>query len=309
MAENSNSHDSESAAHEETTDSVDSESGSSLISKPPSPRDKKEEKLCASVVKGQECRNQKAGLPCPFSHEVPSYHKNIYICHLPLNYTKEQLETLVTGHGKINECRILVDPHSLRSRGVGFVHFESHVDAKNAITAVNNMRLPNHSQPLQARFAKINKKKEGGGRGGPRGGPRGGRRGDRDYGPVRRGDRGRGDRDRDRGDRGDRYSRRGPPRRDPYYDDRYDDFYDDFYDEYPRSRGSYPPPPPPPPPRGGYGGSDRGYDRAGYPPERRAPPYSGGGGYDYSAPPPPPPPPPPSSYSGSSYPPPYYSRT
>jgi len=228
------------------------ESSESGIAKPSSPGkgDKKDEvKLCASVIKGQECRNQKAGKPCPFSHEVPSYHKNIYICHLPLSFTKDDLEKIVTQYGKLNEVKILVDPRNNRSRGVGFVHFDRHEDAKAAINGVHNMKLPNHSQPLQARFAKISKKKEDGEEGG-RGGPRRGGRGGRDRGSRRRSDYG--------PRRGRDYSpprRGGPRRRDPYDDfDRYDDYYDDF--DYRGGRGgSYPPP--------------RGYDR--YPP--RGAPY------------------------------------
>jgi len=205
---------------------------------------KDEEKLCASVVKGEQCWTQKSGKQCPFSHEVPSYHKNIYICHLPLTYTKEELEKLIVSYGKVNEVKILVDPRSGRSRGVGFIHFDRHEDAKGAIAGVHDMQLPNHSQPLQARFARITKNKDGSriSKSGGRGGGRGGRRRDDDRGD-RRGGRGR-DFGRDSGR--DRFARR--PRRDPYDDPYFDDYYDD-YDYRPRGRPapygapSYGPPP------------------------------------------------------------------
>jgi len=181
-------------------------------------------RVCVSVVKGEACRTQMEGKVCPYSHEgapAPETLTKVYICHLPLNFTTEDVQKMAVPYGKIQESRVLVDPRTNLSRGVAFVHFEKHDEAEKAIKAINELKLPNHPTPLAARYARRNRA----------GGRRSGRR-RRSRSPRRRRMR----------------SPRRPRRRRDYEEEYYDD-YDYDYDPYYRRA----------PPRG-YGPPEDPYD-------------------------------------------------
>jgi len=219
---------------------------------PTTPADKKEDdklsrkpRVCVSVIKGEACRTQMEGKVCPYSHEgapAPETLTKVYVCHLPVNYTNEDVQKLASPYGKIQESRILVDPRSNLSRGVAFVHYEKHDEAEKAIKAINELKLPNHPTALAARYARRNRA------GGRRGG---GRRSRRSRSPRRR------------------RPFRSPPRRAGRrrfrgYEDEYDDY--DYDPYYPRRRG--------------YGPPEEDYYDEGYAPYGRIPPSGGraGGG-------------------------------
>jgi len=179
-------------------------------------------RVCVSVVKGEACRTQMEGKVCPYSHEgapAPETLTKVYICHLPLTFTTEDIQKMATPYGKIQESRVLVDPRTNLSRGVAFVHFEKHDEAEKAIKAINELKLPNHPTPLAARYARRNRA----------GGRRSGRR-RRSRSPRRR------------RFRSPRRAARRPRYRD-YEDEYYDDYeydYDPYYPRRPPPRG-YPP--------------------------------------------------------------------
>lgn len=207
-------------------------------------------RVCPSVLKGENCWALSKGKECHYAiHEAPAADPsgpkasaNVYVCHLPLDTTKEQLEEMFGPYGEISECKLLVDPKTKENKGVAFVHFATHEEAKDAIEAIDGLQLESHKVPLECRFAKPNARLGGKVHGPPRGPPMRGRRDD--YWDDRRG------------------PPRGPPRYDPYYDDYSPPPRRDYGgpSSYGPDRGRYSSRGPPP----------RGYDRG--PPPRDPPP-------------------------------------
>jgi len=237
-------------------------------------------KVCPSVLKGEPCWALSRGKPCHYArHErdgapggqgtnpanYPPVSSNVYVCHLPLSMTKDQLQSMFSPYGDVRECKLLVEPRTQEPKGVGFIHFSNPQEAKNAIDGIHGLVITGSDKALECRMAKPNPKSsssgppEGGafrGRGG--GPPRGPRGPPRDYGPPR-------------GPRGDYGPPRGPylddyppPRGYPEYGRRPPPPYDDEYEYGPMRRG---PPGPRPSP---YGRPDM----------RRGPPPPRGGGRD-----------------------------
>lgn len=217
-------------------------------------------KVCPSVLKGEPCWALSRGKPCHYAkHErdgVPRpanlpISSNVYVCHLPPYMNKDQLQSMFAPYGTIRECKLLVEPRTQEPKGVGFVHFLTPQEAKDAIEALHGMLLQASDKPLECRLARPSVK-------GPserRGPPRGPRRDERqrdprdrhyddrgydyrrsyddyEYGPVRRGP---------PGLRPSPYGRSEPRRsRDFEYDSRGDGPRRGDYDSYP-PRGRDPP--------------------------------------------------------------------
>jgi len=202
-------------------------------------------KVCPSVLKGEPCWALSRGKPCHYArHErdgavgpgqsgghpgnFPPVSSNVYVCHLPLSMTKDQLHSMFSPYGEVREAKLLVEPRTQEPKGVGFIHFSNSQEAKNAIDGIHGLVITGSDKALECRMAKPNPKSssmpEGGFRGRGGGPPRGPPRGPRgDFGPPRGP---RGDYGPPRGPRGDY----GPP-----------------YDEYPRGYpGEYARRPPPP---------------------------------------------------------------
>lgn len=80
---------------------------------------------------------------------------NLYIAHLPKSCTQTELENMFHPFGKIITSKILYDSTTGISRGVGFVRFDKHSEAENAIATLNGKVLPNSSstQPILVKFA------------------------------------------------------------------------------------------------------------------------------------------------------------
>jgi len=107
----------------------------------------------------------------------PPKHKtsntNIYVESLPLHWTDSDLKNTFQEFGEIKQARVLMDPMTSKSRGVGFVHFGTCEEARAAIDGVHNIIFPDGGPgPLQVKFANVVKPRRGGWRGG-RGGFRG----------------------------------------------------------------------------------------------------------------------------------------
>ena len=122
----------------------------------------------------------------------------IFVGNLSWDASEEELQQLFSQHGKIVSVRIVKDPYTNRSKGFGFIEYETDADVENAIRALNDTQFM--GRPLRVSRAR----QENGGGGGER---RGGG-GFRD-----RGDRG--------GDRGGQGGGEGRPRRPfrPRYED------------------------------------------------------------------------------------------
>jgi RNA recognition motif-containing protein len=103
--------------------------------------------------------------------------KKLFVGGLSWNTTEETLRSAFESCGPLVEVKVITDRETGRSRGFGFVTFESPEDATNAISSLDGTELDGRN----VRVSEANES-PGGGRGG--GGPRGG-----------------GGRGRDRGDR------------------------------------------------------------------------------------------------------------
>ena len=97
--------------------------------------------------------------------------KKLYVGNLPYGMTTDQLRDLFAQQGEVEDAIVLTDRETNRSRGFGFVTYNSDSDAQKAIDALNGFEV-------EGRGLKVNEARErpagGGGGGGFRGGPRGG---------------------------------------------------------------------------------------------------------------------------------------
>lgn len=78
---------------------------------------------------------------------------NLYVAYLPKTFTQGELESLFRPYGTIITSKILVDNSTGMSRGVGFVRYDKHSEAEQAMTTLNGTLLPGASQPILVKFA------------------------------------------------------------------------------------------------------------------------------------------------------------
>ena len=78
---------------------------------------------------------------------------NLYVAHLPVNYSTHDLDALFRPFGVIITSRVLVDTTTGVSRGVGFVRFDKNTEAETAISALSGKILPGAAQPLLVKYA------------------------------------------------------------------------------------------------------------------------------------------------------------
>eukprot|EP00455_Lapot_gusevi_P004826 TRINITY_DN119_c0_g1_i13.p1 TRINITY_DN119_c0_g1~~TRINITY_DN119_c0_g1_i13.p1 ORF type:complete len:354 (+),score=97.75 TRINITY_DN119_c0_g1_i13:77-1063(+) len=76
----------------------------------------------------------------------------VYIAGFPTTWTKAELEALVRPFGKLMESKILNDQQG-KSRGVGFVRFETNGQAASAIHGLNGTLPAGGTKTLQAKLA------------------------------------------------------------------------------------------------------------------------------------------------------------
>lgn len=69
--------------------------------------------------------------------------KKLFIGNIDWNATQDELQGLFSPHGEIEECVIVTDKFSGRSKGFGFVTFTNDADADKAIEALNGQKLKN----------------------------------------------------------------------------------------------------------------------------------------------------------------------
>ncbi|KAI9311927.1 hypothetical protein BX666DRAFT_1881305 [Dichotomocladium elegans] len=77
---------------------------------------------------------------------------NIYVSNLPLDMTEQKLEALFLPYTTVSN-RILRDPRSTISRGVGFARMSDRASAQAIIEKFNGRSIEGSSAPLQVRFA------------------------------------------------------------------------------------------------------------------------------------------------------------
>ena len=67
--------------------------------------------------------------------------RRLYIGNLPYSTTDQDLTTLFSQVGTVENVRVMRDMATGRSRGFGFVEMQSEDDARNAIDRLNNTDL------------------------------------------------------------------------------------------------------------------------------------------------------------------------
>ena len=64
--------------------------------------------------------------------------KKLFVGNLPFTMTDADLTTIFSAHGTVTSANIVIDKFSNRSKGFGFVEFESEEDAMKAMEALND---------------------------------------------------------------------------------------------------------------------------------------------------------------------------
>ena len=93
----------------------------------------------------------------------------LYVGSLPYSLSEEELKETFSAYGTVVSARIITDKMTGRSKGFGFVEFESAESAQKAIEATHGSQL--RGRTLIVNLAHPEQKREGG-FGGPRGGDR-----------------------------------------------------------------------------------------------------------------------------------------
>ena len=63
--------------------------------------------------------------------------KRLYVGNLPFSVTQEQLQNLFSNYGALGEVLLVINKHSGRSKGFGFVTIEDDAQADKAISEMN----------------------------------------------------------------------------------------------------------------------------------------------------------------------------
>ena len=64
--------------------------------------------------------------------------KKLFVGNLPFAMTDAQLGELFSAYGAVVSANVVIDKFSKRSKGFGFVEFESEEDAAKAMEALDN---------------------------------------------------------------------------------------------------------------------------------------------------------------------------
>ncbi|XP_069942046.1 cytotoxic granule associated RNA binding protein TIA1 [Cherax quadricarinatus] len=76
-------------------------------------------------------------LPSPGHPHNPTEHFHIFVGDLSPEIETHTLREAFAPFGEISDCRVVRDPHTLKSKGYGFVSFVKKADAETAITNMN----------------------------------------------------------------------------------------------------------------------------------------------------------------------------
>jgi RNA recognition motif-containing protein len=97
--------------------------------------------------------------------------KKLYVGNLPFSMTEESLRDLFEQHGQTQSVNVITDRETGRSRGFGFVEFETQESAQAALAALDGKEI--EGRPLRVNEAHERQSRGGGGGGGGYGGRRG----------------------------------------------------------------------------------------------------------------------------------------
>ncbi len=65
----------------------------------------------------------------------------LFVGSLPWSASDEDLQTAFAAHGNVLSAKVVTDKETRRSRGFGFVEFETEAEANAAIQALNGAEL------------------------------------------------------------------------------------------------------------------------------------------------------------------------
>lgn len=65
----------------------------------------------------------------------------LFVGSLPWSANDEDLQTAFAAHGNVLSAKVVTDKETRRSRGFGFVEFETEAEANAAIQALNGTEL------------------------------------------------------------------------------------------------------------------------------------------------------------------------
>eukprot|EP01098_Paradermamoeba_levis_P000660 TRINITY_DN1074_c0_g1_i4.p1 TRINITY_DN1074_c0_g1~~TRINITY_DN1074_c0_g1_i4.p1 ORF type:complete len:340 (-),score=85.31 TRINITY_DN1074_c0_g1_i4:139-1158(-) len=107
--------------------------------------------IAAMNGKTLDNKTLKVSLARPSSQAIQ--HANLYVGNLDKHMTKLALDQIFAPYGRIIDSKILIDPKTGESRGVGFVHFDTRNEAETAIKSLNGTILLGMNTPLVVKFA------------------------------------------------------------------------------------------------------------------------------------------------------------
>lgn len=86
----------------------------------------------------------------------------LYVGGLPYSTTDQELEEVFAAHGKVVSAKVITDRESGRSKGFGFVEFESAEEAQAAIKALDGSDLGGRSIVVNEARPREDKPRNGG---------------------------------------------------------------------------------------------------------------------------------------------------
>ncbi|CAG7817965.1 unnamed protein product [Allacma fusca] len=86
-------------------------------------------------------RRRHQGSRVPPNHDNPSPNKCLGVFGLSLRTTERDLRDVFSRYGPIEECTVVIDAQTGRSRGFSFIYFESMEDAKAAKESCNGIEI------------------------------------------------------------------------------------------------------------------------------------------------------------------------
>lgn len=92
--------------------------------------------------------------------------KKLFVGSLPYTVTSEQLKEFFSKIGTVVSADVIMDRHSGRSKGFGFVEFETEEEAQKAVKELNGQEM--EGRPLTVNIARPKEDRPEGGFGGDR---------------------------------------------------------------------------------------------------------------------------------------------
>ena len=68
-------------------------------------------------------------------------NRKLYVGNLPYAYTSDELREVFEPHGPVQSATVIIDRKTGRSRGFGFVEYDSEESAKTAIEQLNGTSM------------------------------------------------------------------------------------------------------------------------------------------------------------------------